>query len=223
MSIDKKSRLRFAHILLVAALLIIFINFAIYGFSPYFVVLIPAFPFLLLTFFPIAWKPVGYSEKHGIIGAGIGAFASILPATAISIYHMFTGWRGGADIGLGLLYVYLPLYSVAFIALGFLIGEIAALVRDGNLQRVPSILRTTSVFVGIGLCFHFLFRAYESYNVWRYYQDSYPTAAELYEVDGWPIAYFVLLAGASLLIPVVTNLVTGRNRRLASNTENKAT
>jgi hypothetical protein len=38
-----------------------------------------------------------------MIGAGIGALASVLLDTAIFEYDMVTGWRGGADIGLGLL------------------------------------------------------------------------------------------------------------------------
>ena len=106
--VNKNNRLRFVHIFIVAAFLIVLINLAIAGFAPYFVVLIPAFPFLLLAVFPISWKLVSYSEEHGIIGAGIGAFVSTLPATAIFAYDMITGWRGGADIGLGLLYMFLP-------------------------------------------------------------------------------------------------------------------
>jgi len=218
-SINKKSRLRFAHIFIVAAFLIVLINFAISGFAPYFMVLIPAFPFLLLAIFPISWKLVSYSEKHGIIGAGIGAFASTLPATALFAYDMATGWRGGADIGLGLLYMFLPLYSVAFIALGYSTGEITALIRHRNFQRLPTIFRTISVFIGIGLCFHFLFKSHSSYTLLRYYEKTDPSAAELYEIDFW---LFVFMAGASLLIPLVVYLITGRNRRIASNNANEA-
>ena len=110
-SVNKKNRLRFVHIFIGAAFLIVLINFAISGFAPYLMVLITAFPFLLLSVFPISWKHVSYSERHGIIGAGIGAFSSILPATAIFAYDMVTGWRGGADIGLGLLYMFLSLWQ----------------------------------------------------------------------------------------------------------------
>jgi hypothetical protein len=196
-SVNKKNRLRCAHIFIVAAFLIVLINLAISGFVPYFMVLIPAFPFLLLAVFPISWNPVSYSEKHGIIGAGIGAFTSTLPATVLFAYDMVTGWRGGADIGLGLLYMFLPLYSVAFMALGYFIGEITALIRHRNFQRLPHIFRTISLFIGIGL----------------------PSAAELYEIDFW---LFVIMAGASLFIPLVVYLITGRTRRIASNGANKA-
>ena len=50
---------------------------------------------------------------------------------------MVTGWKGGADIGLGLLYMFLPLYSVVFMALGYVIGEIIGLIRQRNFQRWP--------------------------------------------------------------------------------------
>jgi hypothetical protein len=212
-SVNKKNRLRFAHIFLVAAFLIVLINFAISGFAPYFMVLIPACPFLLLSVFPISWKPVSYSEKHGIIGAGIGAFVSTLPATALFAYDMVTGWRGGADIGLGLLYMFLPLYSVVFMGLGYFIGEITALIRHRNFQRLPKIFRTISLFIGIGSCFYFLYRSHSSYDLLRYYEKNDPSAAELYEIDFW---LFVFMAAASLLIPLVVFLITGRNRRIAS-------
>ncbi len=198
-----------------AAFLIVLINLAVAGFAPYFVVLIPAFPFLLLAVFPISWKLVSYSEKHGIIGAGIGAFVSTLPATAIFAYDMITDWRGGADIGLGLLYLFLPLYSIAFMALGYFIGEITALIRYRNFQRLPKIFRTISLFIGFGLCFYFLFRSHSAYNVLRYYEKNDPSAAELYEIDFW---LFVFMAVASLLIPLVVYLITGRKKRIASNT-----
>jgi hypothetical protein len=83
------------------------------GFAPYYMVLIPAFPFCLLSVLPISWKFVGRSDTQGILGAGIGALISVLPVTAILAYDMITGWRGGADIGLGLLYMFLFSVSIA--------------------------------------------------------------------------------------------------------------
>jgi len=212
-SVNKKNQIRFVHIFIGAAFLIVLINFAISGFAPYLMVLIPAFPFLLLSIFPISWKHVSYKERHGIIGAGIGAFTSILPVTAIFAYDMVTGWRGGADIGLGLLYMFLPLYSVAFMALGYFIGEIVGLIRHRNFQRLPKIIRTISFFIGIGLCFYFLFRSHSSYDLLRYYEKNDPSAAELYEIDFW---LFVFMAAASLFIPLVVYLITGRKRKIAS-------
>ena len=210
-SLNKKNRLRFAHIFIVAAFLIVLINFAISGFAPYFMVLIPAFPFLLLTAFPISWKLICYSEKSGIIGAGIGAFASTLPATVILAYDMVTVWKGGADIGLGLLYMFLPLYSILFMTFGYFIGEITAFIRHRNFQRLPNIFRAISLFIGMGLCFYFIYRAHSSYNLLRYYEKNDPSAAELYEIDFW---LFVFMVGASLLIPLVVSLITGRKRRI---------
>ncbi len=84
----KKPRIRFAHIFIAAAILIVPVNFTIGGFAPYFMVLIPAFPFLLLSVLPISWKFVGHSDTHGIIGTGIGALASVLPVTAIFAYDL---------------------------------------------------------------------------------------------------------------------------------------
>jgi len=213
-SANKKNRLRFVHIFIVAAFLVVLINFAISGFAPYFMVLIPAFPFLLLSVFPISWNHVRYPEKHGIIGAGIGAFISTLPVTVIFAYDMVTGWKGGADIGLGLLYMFLPLYSVVFMALGYFIGEIIALVRHRNFQRLPKIFQTTSLFIGIGLCFYFLFKSHSTYSLLRYYEKNDPSAAELYEIDFW---IFVILAAASLLIPLVAYFIRRRKRETTSN------
>ena len=217
-SANKKNRLRFVHIFIVAAFLIVLINFAISGFAPYFMVLIPAFPFLLLSVFPISWNYVRYPDRHGIIGAGIGAFISTLPVTAIFAYDMVTGWKGGADIGLGLLYMFLPIYSVVFMALGYVIGEIIALVRHRNFQRLPTIFRTISLFIGIGLCFYFLFRTQSTYSLLRYYESTDPSAAELYKIDLW---FFVILATASLLIPLAIYFITRRKSEIPSNLPNQ--
>jgi hypothetical protein len=58
-SVNNRNRLRFAHIFIAAAFLIVLINFAISGFAPYFMVLIPAFPFLLQLFLHTIWLRVG--------------------------------------------------------------------------------------------------------------------------------------------------------------------
>jgi hypothetical protein len=213
-SANIKNRLRFVHIFIAAAFLVVLINFAISGFAPYFMVLIPAFPFLLLSVFPISWNHVRYPDRHGIIGAGIGAFISTLPVTVIFAYDMVTGWKGGADIGLGLLYLFLPLYSVGFMALGYVIGETIGLIRQRNFQKWPKIARTTSLFIGIGLCFYFLFRTQSTYSLLRYYEKNDPSVAELYKIDLW---LFIILATASLLIPLVVYLITRRIRGIISN------
>jgi hypothetical protein len=206
----KKSRLKIGHIFIASAFLIILIHFTIGGFAPYFMVLMPAFPFLLLAVLPISWRPAGHSDRPGIIGAGLGALASVLPVTAIFAYDMITGWKGGADIGLGLLYMFLPVYSVVFMALGYFIGEIVALIRQRNFQRLPDIFKTISLFIGIGLCFYFLFGSLSDYNLWRYYEKKDPSAAELYEIGFW---LSIIKAGASLLIPLAVYLITRRNNR----------
>lgn len=206
----KKSRLKFGHIFIASAVLIILIHFTIGGFAPYFMVLMPAFPFLLLSVLPLSWKPIGLSDRPGMIGAGLGALASVLPVTAIFAYDMVTGWKGGADIGLGLLYMFLPVYSVVFMALGYFIVEIVALTRQRNFQRLPDIFKTISLFIGIGLCFYFLFGSLGDYNLWRYYQKIDPSAAELYEIGFW---LSIIKAGASLLIPLVIYLITRRNNK----------
>ncbi len=215
---SKKRELRFAHIFIVAAFLIVLINFAISGFAPYFMVLIPASPFLVLAVFPISWKPVAHSEKHGIIGAGIGALISTLPAIILFSYNMATGWRGGADIGLGLLYMFMPLYSILFIALGYLFGEITVLIRQRKYQRLPSVFKALSLFMGAGFCLYFVYKAHQTYNLWIYHKIYDPSAAELYEIDFW---LFILMAGASWLIPLAVYFITGRDRRATANRTDK--
>ena len=99
-------------------------------------------------------------------------------------------------------------------ALGYFIGEIIALVRHRNFQRLPKIFQTTSLFIGIGLCFYFLFKSHSTYSLLRYYEKNDPSAAELYEIDFW---LFVILAAASLLIPLVVYLITRRLKGVISN------
>ena len=84
----KKPQLKFGLIFNATAILIVLVNFTIAGFAPHFMVIIPAFPFLLLSVLPMSWKLVGHSDTHGIIGAGIGALASVLPVTAIFAYDL---------------------------------------------------------------------------------------------------------------------------------------
>jgi hypothetical protein len=98
---------------------------------------------------------------------------------------MLTGWSGGADIGLGLLYMFLPLYSVGFMVLGYSFGEITALIYHRDFQRLPHIFRTILLFVGTGLCFYFLFKSHSSYDLMSYYQKTDPSTAASYEVDFW--------------------------------------
>ena len=205
----KKHRIKFVHIFIAAALLVVLVNFAIAGFAPYFMVLIPAFPFCLLCVLPLSRQYVGQPHTQGVIGAGIGALASVLPATGLFAYDMMTGWKGGADIGLGLLYLFLPVYSVVFMALGYFIAEIIELMRHRNFSRLPNIFRTLSVFIGIGFSFYFLLKTYSAYDLWAYYKTNDPSAAELYAIDLW---LFALLAIASLLIPIAIYYFTRRKK-----------
>jgi len=206
----KKHRIKFIHIFVVAAFLVVLVNFAIAGFAPYFMVLIPAFPFGLLCLFPISRRYVGQPDTQGIIGAGIGALISVLPVTVIFAYDMMTGWRGGADIGLGLLYLFLPVYSAVIIALGYFIAEIVGMARHRDLSRVPDILRTLFLFIGIGFSFYFLLKSHSAYTLWRYYKIHDPSAAEVYGIDVW---LFALMAAAVLLIPIVVYLMTRRKNK----------
>ena len=168
-------------------------------------VLIPGFPFCLLCVLPISGQYVGQPHTAGLIGAGIGALISVLPVTVILAYDMLTGWKGGADIGLGLLYLFLPVYSADIMALGYFIAETVSLMRQRNFSRVPDILRNLSLFIGIGFSFYFLLKSHSAYNLWRYYQIHDPSAAELDGIDVW---LFAALAAAALLIPIVVYLMT---------------
>ena len=207
MTEKKTSRLKFGHIFLAAAVLMVLAHFTIAGFAPYFMVLMPAFPFLLLSVLPVSWRPMDRQDNHGIVGAGLGALASVLPATALFAYDMVTGWKGGADIGLGLLYLFLPVYSVVFMGLGYFIGEVIVLKRHRDIRRFSAIFRTIALFIGIGFCFYFLLQSQSEYDLWRYYQKTDPSAAELYEIEFW---LAIIKAGASLVIPVVVYMLTRR-------------
>ena len=206
----KKPRLKFGHIFIAAAVLMILTHFTIAGFAPYFMVLMPAFPFLLLSVLPVSWRPLEQQDNHGMVGAGIGALAAVLPVTALFAYDMVTGWKGGADIGLGLLYLFLPVYSVIFMGLGYFIGEVTVLKRHHDMRRLSIIFRTIALFIGFGLCFYFLLQSQSEYDLWRYYQKTDPSAAELYEIEFW---FAIIKAGASLLIPVVVYLLTRRKNK----------
>ena len=203
----KKHRIKFIHIFIAAALLAVLVNFAIAGFAPYFMVLIPAFPFCLLCVLPLSRQYVGQSNTQGAIGAGLGALASIIPATALFAYDMMTGWKGGADIGLGLLYLFLPVYSSVFMGLGYFSAEIIELMRQRNFSRLPNIFKTLCLFIGIGFSFYFLLKSHSAYNLWIYYKIHDPSAAELYAIDIW---LFALLAAASLLVPIAVYFFTRR-------------
>jgi hypothetical protein len=200
---------KYGHLFLAAAVLIALINFAIGGFSPGFMVLIPVFPFCLLALLPKSWTPVGAAETAGIVGAGTGAVISVLPVTALFAYDMITGWKGGADIGLGLLYLFLPLYSAVFVGLGYFVGEVITLKRRRDYRRLPELLSTLLLFAGAGFCCYFLFRLQGSYSLYSYYAESDPSAAELYEVD---IGLYIVKAIGSLLVPLVLFLMVRKNR-----------
>lgn len=210
LSEKKKPQLKFAHVFIAAAVLIVLVNFIIAGFAPYFMVLIPGFPFLLLSALPVSWKSVRHSDRPGMIGAGLGALVSVLPVTIIFAYDMATGWKGGADIGLGLLYLFLPVYSVVLMALGYFIGEIILLIRHRDIQRSSNIFRTVSLFIGIGFGFYFLLGAHSDYNLWQYYLKNDPSAAEVYEIGFW---LSVFKAGAALLIPLAVYFITRRKNK----------
>ena len=83
-------------------------------------------------------------------------------------------------------------------------------MRQRNFRRLPDVLKTISLFIGIGLCFYFLFGSFSDYNLWRYYEKIDPSAAELYEIGFW---LSIIKAGASLLVPLVIYLITRRNNK----------
>jgi hypothetical protein len=122
---------------------------------------------------------------------------------------MMTGWKDGADIGLGLLYLFLPVYSVVFMALGYFIAEIFEIMRQRNFSRLPNALRILSLFIGIGFSFYFLLKSHSAYDLWTYHQKTDPSAAELYAFDLW---LFALLAAAFLLVPIAIIFFTRRNK-----------
>lgn len=204
--------MKFAYIFIAAAVFLVLVHFTIAGFAPYFMVLMPAFPFLLLSILPASWKSVTNPDKHGMIGAGIGSLVSVLPVTVFFAYDMVTDWKGGADIGLGLLYLYLPVYSVVFMGLGYFIGEVIVWVRHRDTRRLSSIFITVSIFIGFGFCLYFLLISRSEYELWRYYQKIDPSAAKIYEIGFW---LSILKAGVTLIIPLVVYLITRRDDKRA--------
>ncbi|WP_041064081.1 hypothetical protein [Thiolapillus brandeum] len=61
----------YRRLFIVAAILAVLVNFLLAGFAPYFMVLIPGFPFLLLLVLPASGKRVGDENTAGIMGAGM--------------------------------------------------------------------------------------------------------------------------------------------------------
>lgn len=112
-------------------------------------------------------------------------------------------------IGLGLLYLFLPVYSAVFMALGYFIAEVVELVRQRNFSQLPNIFRTLSVFIGIGFSFYFLLKLHSAYDLWIYYKVHDPSAAEIYAIDIW---LFGLLAAASLLVPITVYFFTRKKK-----------
>ena len=208
---NNETRLKYVHLLLAAALLIVFVNFAIGGFGPYLMVLMPAFPFILLSLLPISWRKIKDPDSKGILGAGIGAVVSVIPCTALFAYDMITGWKGGADIGLGLLYMFLPVYSIVFMTIGYFIGELVVMVRHRDASRLPDMFRTAFLLSGVGFCIYFLFKSHTAYRLYGYYMENDPSAAELYEIDLW---MYLILAGASLLIPLGVYIFSRKKGKL---------
>lgn len=61
-----------------------------------------------------------------LVGAGIGAtFAALIPMT-MAIRGILTGWPGGADIGMGVMYMATPIVALVFGAVGFAIGSVVS-------------------------------------------------------------------------------------------------
>jgi hypothetical protein len=146
----KKPRIRFAHIFIAAAVLIILVHFTIAGFAPYFMALMPTFPFLLLSVLPISWKFVGHSDTHGMVGAGIGALASVLPVTVIFAYDMVTGWRGVLISGWAYSICFCHCIQSSLWPLATSSVETAACIRHRNFQRLPHIFKTVIICSSIG-------------------------------------------------------------------------
>ncbi len=140
-----------------------------------------------------------------------GSVAAVLPVPAIFAYDMVTDWKGSADIGLGLLYLFLPVYSAVVMGLGYITGEVIVLVRHRDMRRLSAIFKNLALFIGIGLCFYFLLVSQSEYDLWRYYQKPDLSAAEVYEIGFW---LSILKAGASLLIPLAVYLITRRKNKL---------
>lgn len=204
-----KVQIKFLHLFISLAFFLVLTHFTISGFAPQPMVLIPAFPFCLLSVLPISWKYIGARNTIGIFGAGIGALISVLPVTALLAYDEMTGWKSGADIGLGLLYLFLPLYSAGFMAIGYFIGEMIILIRHRSFWRLPNIFRTIFLFAGIGFGFYFLFRSHSTYSLLRYYEKSDPPAAQLYEEELW---LFLCRAGAAIFLSVAVYLISWRDK-----------
>ncbi len=113
-----------------------------------------------------------------------------------------------------LLYLFLPVYSVICMGLGYFPGEVIVLTRRRDIRRLSHIFRTVSIFIGIELCFYFLLVSHSGYGLWRNYQKTDASAAEVYEIGFW---FSILKAGASLLIPMAVYLITRRNTKIAFN------
>jgi hypothetical protein len=63
-------------------------------------------------------EPGSVVSAAPIIGAGTGVFIAVLIPMSMAIKGNLSGWPGGADIGMGVAYVALPIIALLFGAIG---------------------------------------------------------------------------------------------------------
>ncbi|RUO38596.1 hypothetical protein CWE13_02825 [Aliidiomarina shirensis] len=110
-------------LLIGVSLLGIVLSFVVYdggGASTLYFGVMPGLPFICISVFAGALS--NNATKGAVIGATAGALMVSVLCYGVLYYEAITYSGGGANIGLGLLLLPLPIYYVLFIWLGWALG-----------------------------------------------------------------------------------------------------
>ena len=86
--------------------------------------ILPGLPFILLGIASLLFKQP--FSIYPFMGAAIGSFLAVSLPYGLLFYSSATYTGGGANIGLGLLLLFLPIYLILFTIFGWYIGKYKA-------------------------------------------------------------------------------------------------
>lgn len=86
--------------------------------------ILPGLPFILLGIASLVFKQP--FSIYPFMGAAIGSFLAVSLPYGLLFYSSATYTGGGANIGLGLLLLVLPIYLILFTIVGWYIGKYKA-------------------------------------------------------------------------------------------------
>lgn len=120
------------------------------------------------------------SDTPGRRGALVGALLAVAPSTATLTYHAVAGWPGGADIGMGILMLFLPVYGGALVAGGYLVGALIENRSTPLASRLRVAAPTLALLIGVAATASFALAAWQDFELYRMDRIHDPSAAEVY-------------------------------------------